>query len=187
MINPYAIGKTIYLRAPRKEDLDGRWHEWLSDPEITEFLADRYWPNSYDAQKDFFETIANSKERLVLSVCLIENDQKIGVCNLSSINWLHRFADIAFLIGEKKYQNGTITIELMSLMLQIAFQRLNLLNLKSVHLSVHPSTPIIEKIFGFKECGRLKKIYNYKGEYVDSVISQLSKVEWMERNTNVNN
>lgn len=185
MINPYAIGKNIYLRAPRREDLDGNWYEWFSDPEITEFLADRYWPNTIESQLNFYESTVNSKERLVLSVCLIENDEQIGICNLSSINWVHRYADIAFVIGEKKYQNGTIAIEVMTLLLQIAFQRLNLLNLKSIHLSVHPSTPVIEKIFGFRECGRLEKIYNYKGKYVDSIISQLTKEDWVERNSNV--
>ncbi len=71
----------------------------------------------------------------------------------------------------------------MTLLLQIAFQRLNLQNLKSIHLAVHPSTPIIEKIFGFRECGRLEKIYNYKGGYVDSIISQLSKEDWLNQNS----
>ena len=30
MKNPYSVGKSIYLRAPEREDLDGNWYEWLS-------------------------------------------------------------------------------------------------------------------------------------------------------------
>ena len=72
MKNPYSIGNQIYLRAP-EEDLDGNWHEWLSDPEITQFLADRSWPNNKDKQKSF-ESFNDKSfgDRLVLAVCLKE-------------------------------------------------------------------------------------------------------------------
>ena len=98
MKNPYSVGKSIYLRAPEREDLDGKWYEWLSDPEISQYLADRTWPNNKDKQKDFFESFNNKSfsERLVLAICLKENNKHIGICNLSSINYIHRYADIAF-------------------------------------------------------------------------------------------
>ncbi len=56
MKNPYSIGKQIYLRAPEREDLEGNWYEWLSDPEITQYLGDRSWPNNKEKQKEFFES-----------------------------------------------------------------------------------------------------------------------------------
>ena len=57
------------------------------------------------------------------------------------------------------------------------------MNLKSVHLSTNPHTPLLERIFGFKEIGKYEKLYNYKGEYVDCVLSQLSREIWEKRNT----
>ena len=57
MKNPYSVGKSIYLRAPERDDLDGKWYEWLSDPEISQFLADRTWPNNKKKQEDFFESL----------------------------------------------------------------------------------------------------------------------------------
>ena len=50
MINPYEIGNKIYLRTPTKSDLSGNWYQWFSDPETTEFLIDRWWPNSEEAR-----------------------------------------------------------------------------------------------------------------------------------------
>ena len=151
MKNPYSVGKSIYLRAPEREDLDGKWYEWLSDPEISQYLADRTWPNNKEKQKDFFESFNNKSfsERLVLAICLKENNKHIGICNLSSINYIHRYADVAFIVGDKKYRNGQIAIETLSLLIDIAFKRLNLLNLKSVHMSSNPHTPLLEKLFGF--------------------------------------
>ena len=182
MNNPYAIGKSIYLRAPSLEDIDGNWYQWFSDPEVTQYLGDRYWPNTKESQAVFFESIKNARDRLVLCICLIETDEHIGVCNLSAINWVHRHADVALIIGEKKYRNGAIAVETMSLLLNIAFNRLNFRNIKASHIATNPSTPILLKMFGFQEVGRFSKISYFCGKYVDSVFSQLSRLDWASRN-----
>lgn len=182
MINPYAIGKKIYLRAPVEDDVTGNWYQWLSDPEITAFLGERWWPNTIESQRAFFESIKDSKDRLLLAVCDVKTDLQIGVCNLSSISWVHRNADVALIIGDKNYRNGAYAIETLSLLLQIAFDRINLLNLKSAHMSSNPYTPLLEKMFGFTEAGRLSGFMFSKGEYVDLVITQLKRQDWAKRN-----
>ncbi len=182
MINPYAIGKKIYLRAPTEEDVAGNWYQWLSDPEITAFLGERWWPNTVDSQLSFYNSIKDTNNRLILAICDKETDEHIGVCNLSSISWVHRNADIAFIIGQKEFRTGVYAIETMALMLHIAFNRLNLLNLKSTHISSNPYTPLLEKMFGFTEVGRLKEYLFYKGTYADLVIAQLNRKDWAKRN-----
>jgi ribosomal-protein-alanine N-acetyltransferase len=182
MDNPYAIGRTVYLRAPKAADVGGRWYQWFSDPELTQYLGDRFWPNTAEAQAVFYESTRDSRERLVLAVCASETDEHIGVCSLSSINWVHRHADIAFVIGEKAFRNGAVAVEVMSLLLDIAFNRLNLINLRSVHMSSNPHTPLLERMFGFRVRGRLEQFYFCRGEYADAVYSQLSRADWAERN-----
>jgi ribosomal-protein-alanine N-acetyltransferase len=185
MVNPYAIGKNIYFRAPSLEDVSGNWYQWLSDPEITAFLGERWWPNTIESQLSFYNSIKDSKDRLVLSICNKETDEHIGVCNLSSISWVHRNADVALIIGERKYQNGTYAIETLSLLVQIAFTKLNLLNLKSAHMSSNPYTPLLEKMFGFVEAGRLTDYFFSNGSYVDLVITQLKRTDWERRNRRI--
>ena len=130
MYNPYMVGKQIYLRHPTEEDVQGKWHEWLSDEELTKFMTDRFWPNSKEAKLEFYKSLINNKERLVLSLINKSNNEHVGVVSLSAINWVHRYADIALAIGEKKYRKGPIVIEAFSLMLKVAFVRLNLKNVK---------------------------------------------------------
>ncbi len=182
MYNPYAIGQLIYLRAPSKEDVEGHWHEWFSDPETTQFLSDRYWPNTADLQREFFDSIQHDKNRLVLSVIDKETDEHIGVCNLSSINWIHRYADIALVIGEKQFRNGQIAIETISLLLEVAFLRLNLRNVKGSYISSNKATAMLMKLFKFDTCGRNKELLNFRGQYVDSISVQLSRDTWLEAN-----
>lgn len=182
MINPYAVGKNIYLRAPCASDVDGEWYQWFSDPEVTQYLVDRFWPNSVESQTELYEATKNTRDKMVLSICLIEDDKHVGVCNLSFINWVHRYADVAIVIGEKEHRNGPIAIDTMSLLLDIAFNRLNLMNLRTAHTAANPHTPLLEKIFGFQEKGRFEKMSYFDGEYVDLVFSQLSRSEWIARN-----
>ena len=184
MDNPYAIGKLLYLRAPTREDAtDSSWFEWFSDPDVTRYLGEtRYWPNTREMQVDFYEESKKTKDRLVLLVCVKETDELIGVCNLSAINWVHRHADIALVIGEEKYRNGPAAVETMSLMLDIAFNKLNLMNVKAGHMETNPMTAALCKLFKFKEVGRYSKIAYYFGEYVDTILYQLSRHDWIARN-----
>lgn len=182
MNNPYAIGKKTYLRAPTARDVEGRWHEWFSDPETTQYLMDRHWPNTVDRQRDFFETLQQSSDRLVLSIVDVETNKHIGVCSLSSINWIHRYADVALVIGEKEFRTGPTAVEAVSLLLSVAFLRLNLLNLKGAFLASNPLTQLIVQIFGFEIVGRFKGLYYFKGEYVDSALVQLPRSAWLQRN-----
>jgi ribosomal-protein-alanine N-acetyltransferase len=182
MNNPYAIGSSIYLRAPNMTDAEGAWHEWFSDPETTQYLSDRNWPNTVDMQREFFVSIQNDKNRLVLSVVDKVSDQHIGVCNLSSISWIHRYADIALVIGDKRFRNGQVAIETMSLLLEIAFLRLNLNNVKGSHLATNPATAMLMKLFHFDVCGRNVGLLNFRGACVDSINVQLNRETWIRRN-----
>lgn len=184
MYNPYSIGKTIYLRAPTLQDAEGRWHEWFSDPETTQYLGDRFWPNTIEGQKEFYQSVNEAKSRLVLSIVDIKTDEHIGVCNLSAINWVHRYADIALVIGEKKYRNGQTAIETVSLLLEIAFLRLNLLNVKGGYLASNPYSSLLVKIFNFEIVGRNKDLIYFKGRYADLIHIQLHRDKWLERNPN---
>ena len=186
MNNPYAVGSKIYLRAPTLEDAEGAWHGWFSDPEITKYLIDRYLPNSKEAQLEYFQSLSDSKDRVVFSVCTVADDKHIGVCGLSSVNWFHKYADYTYVIGETQPDNACIVIEVVKLLLEVAFNRLNLDNVKSVHVGCNPVTPVIDKLFGFKVIGSLKEIVTCQGQSEDLVISQLSKQSWIARNQESN-
>ena len=70
----------------------------------------------------------------------------------------------------------------MSLLIKIAFKRINLLNLRSVFVKSHPHTPPLLKLFKFKEVGTLKDYFFYNDKYIDVVISQLQRTDWQKRN-----
>jgi len=182
MYNPYVVGTCVYLRHPTEDDVQGRWHEWLSDEQTTTWLGARYWPNSREAQREFYEGIKRSKDRLVLSIVDKATNRHIGVCNLSGIDWVHRYADFAVIIGEPEFRTGPCVVDAMALLLRTAFLRLNLRVVKGGYMAGNETTETILKLFRFDEVGRFKNLFWHNGAYVDSILVMLDRESWMKRN-----
>jgi RimJ/RimL family protein N-acetyltransferase len=184
MYNPYVVGKYVYLRHPTEEDVYGKWHEWFSDEETTKYLIERFWPNSKEEQYNFYQSIISGKNRLVLSIIEIESDKHIGVCNLSSINWVHRFCDIAIVMGERKYRKGSHAFESLALLLKIAFLRLNLRIVKGGYVASNKATKQLVKIFRFQEIGKFTNLCWINGRYEDLICVMLHRDDWLKRTGN---
>jgi RimJ/RimL family protein N-acetyltransferase len=182
MYNPYIVGKYVYLRHPTEEDVYGEWHEWFSDEETTKNLIDRFWPNSKEEQYNFYQSIISNKNMLVLSIVAIETDEHIGVCSLSSINWVHRFCDFAVVVGRKGYRKGSYGVECVSLLLKIAFLRLNLRTVKGGYIASNEHTKKLMKVFRFQEVGNFKNLCWIGGRYQDLILVMLHRDDWLKRN-----
>ncbi|HJO61667.1 MAG TPA: GNAT family protein [Desulfobacterales bacterium] len=183
MYNPYIVGKQIYLRHPTEEDVRGKWHEWFSDEETTKYLESRFWPNSKESQLAFYNSLQMDRNKLVLSIVMLSSDEHFGVISLNNINWVHRFGDIGIVIGEKTYCNGVYAIEAYSLILKIAFLRLNLLNVKAGYCVANKSSGAILELFKFKTVGMYKKLFMVDGKKEDCVVNYLDKETWLNRNS----
>ena len=135
-----------------------------------------------ERQREFYQSCLRSEDRLVLSIVDVLTDKHIGICNLSSINWVHRYCDIAVIIGDADYRKGPAVLEAFSLLLKVAYMRLNLRIVKSSFVSNNEASQAIHDIFRFKEVGRLPGLLWDRGRYVDNVIAMLVRKDWMKRN-----
>ncbi len=185
MRNAYMVGKQCYLRHPTQEDANGAWHEWLSDEETTRYLSARALPNSLENQNSFYQSIHDMQGRIVLSIVDIKSDKHIGVCSLSSINWVHRYADVAFIIGDKKFRLGTYIVETMSLLLRVAFHKLNLRMVKSDFVITNEASDMIHQLFRFEKTGQIDDIFWDRDRYVSTVQMVLRKDVWQRRQSKI--
>lgn len=183
MYNPYIVGKNIYLRHPTEEDVAGKWHEWFSDEETTKYIGDRYWPNSKEAQLEFFKASMNSRSRLLLSIIDKASDKHIGACSLSNISWLHRYCDMALVIGEKDFRSGSLAFECCSLLLRTAFLRLNMKTVRGGYVSVNEYTEKLLKVLRFETVGAYKEMFWVDGKYQDYIMSMIRREDWLKRNS----
>jgi RimJ/RimL family protein N-acetyltransferase len=178
MINPYAIGKLCYLRIPEESDVASSWYEWFSDSEVTKYLTDRYWPNSKVEQLDFVKKLAHDKSRLVLLVCNLDTDSPIGVVSLGQINLVHRYAGFSFVVPPSINTDSRVTFEASTLILNVAFFKLNLLNIKTFTAANNHASISMQKLLGFEPVGEFYNIYNIDGNVTNEICMQLRIENW---------
>jgi RimJ/RimL family protein N-acetyltransferase len=146
---PKICGEKCYLSPLQVEDGD-RWAKWLNDLDVSLPLGDEAYTTCALEQlrQDASESIRHRDP--VFTIVDSETDQPIGRCLLFGIDAVNRSAMLGIFIGEKSCWNRGFGTEATRLLLDYAF---NLLNLHSIELGVfafnHQAIRAYEKV-GFK-------------------------------------
>ena len=176
--NVYLRGKKIYLRSLLKSDLTPRYLSWLNSSEVTKYMETGIFPTIERDLEKFYNKINKSKTDVMFAIVSKKNDLHIGNIKIGNINWIHRFADLGIMIGDKKYWGKGYGQEACKLVVDYAFSRLNLNKLLlGVYATHKPAIRTYQKI-GFRIEGVLKKMLNLEGKYVDKIIMGILKDEF---------
>lgn len=119
-------GNQIYLRALNVSDVEGNYKNWLNNQEIVQFNSHGRFPITKEKLLSYINTTSNSINTLVLAIIDVDTNNHIGNISLQSINWIDRNAEIAFLLGEKSYWGKGVMVEAGSILINHAFNTLNL-------------------------------------------------------------
>jgi len=169
------IGEKCYLSPVSLDDAE-KYSEWVNDLEIGQFVL--FTAGVYDVDKE-----RDALKRLMASTsifAIVERDTNkvIGNCGLHDINEIHRRATFGIFIGEKTFWNQGIGTEATALILDYAF---NIMNLNNISLDVveynHRAVKCYEKV-GFKYIGKRRKYMFMAGEYHDVLIYDILASEF---------
>ena len=173
-------GERIYLREVRPSDVNENYYRWMNSPEITRFLESRFYPNSMEGLREYVASKLGDRDNIFLAIVLKDGDRHIGNIKLGPINWIHRFADIGIIIGEKDCWGAGYASEAIQLIANYAFRELNLHKLTAgAYDQNQGSIKAFQKV-GFVIEGVRKRYFYYHGEYVDDVILGMVKPEGKE-------
>ena len=140
-----------------------------------------YKPISDKQHQAWFEKIQNSNDLVIFGIRLKKTQKLIGSCQLHSIHYIHRSAEMQIRIGEPAYRGNGYGTEAVELLLDFAFKDLNL---QRVHLHVfknnEPALRSYEK-FGFVREGVLRKAAHIDGKYVDVMVMGILREEYARR------
>ena len=178
--NLFLKGNSVYLCYPSYEDADKDWFNWFNDPEINSLVGMYPWPNTRSDQRKYIDRVRKDKDRLLLGIKMIKSSKMIGVISLSKLKSHHRSAESSIIIGNKKYKNGIFALEALSLLTEFGLMRLNLNRIFSSTLVINKNAHNLNYILGWRKVGVCKKSHYYKGEYVDSVIYEILKKDWIK-------
>jgi RimJ/RimL family protein N-acetyltransferase len=174
------VGEKSYLSPLQAEDGE-RWAAWFNDLDVTLPLGDEaYTVTGLDVHNE--DVLQSMRSRGPLfSIVRLDTDECIGRCLLFSVNQVDRSAMLGILIGEKSCWNQGYGTDALILLLDYAF---NLLNLNSVMLGVFAFNQRAAASYrkaGFHEIGRRRQARIIGGQAHDVILMDMLAEEFRAR------
>lgn len=167
--NVFLKGKTIYLRSLEEEDLTAEYLQWLNDEEVCEFNSHATYPNNKSKMRSYFESQGSNNSVIVFAILTNDGDKHIGNISLQGIQPIHRSAEFAILMGDKNYWGQGVATEASLIVVNYAFERLNL---HRIHCGTSSKNVGMQKLAAklkMREEGRRIGAMYKNGNFVDIV------------------
>lgn len=173
-------GKRLYLRPPHKSDLP-TLVRWFNDPEVRIFLNQRY-PMTESSEEKWLEGLAERKNDIVLVIVLKgrtpAQDRPIGNIGIHGIERENGIATTGAAIGEKDCWGKGYGTEAKMILLEYAFNTLNLRKIYSRVLAINPRSRAYSEKCGYVLEAILPKHHFRQGRYVDELVLAVYADAW---------
>jgi len=170
-------GAHVRLRPLEREDVP-LMRRWLNDPETTQYLL-RAFPLMDKAEEAWFDALSGSTTDYVLGIVARESDALIGTIGLHRIDWRNRTATTGTIIGEKEWRGKGQGTEAKMLLLDFAFNALDLYAIQSRVMATNGRSLRYGEKCGYQEVGRLPHwIRSQDGTRCDEVLLIVTQERW---------
>lgn len=170
-------GEHVLLRPLEPEDAP-TIQPWMNDPEVTQYLM-RVFPIPLAVEVEWINGLYKRENEVVLGIVTVADSKLIGSIGLHQINWRHRTANTGTVIGEKECWGKGYGTEAKMLLLDLAFNALDLFVIQSKVLAHNGRSLAYGRKCGYEEVGRLPQWFRSQtGERVDEVILTVTQERW---------
>ncbi len=168
-------GKKVVLRPLCKEtDLDSIYR-WINDPEVNKYV-EGYLPMTKEAEAEWIEKVSKNKD-IILAIETF-GGRHIGSMGLHNIKWKDRIATTGAMIGEKDCWGKGYGTDAKMILLNYAFNTLNLRKIFSSVFSFNKRSIAYSLKCGYEVEGLLKRQRFVNGRYYDEVLLGVFKKKW---------
>ena len=171
------VGEKCYLSPCDPGDAQ-TWVSWFNDLEVTIPLGDEaYLPSTLLSESETLQDVLKSR-RYVFGIVDLETDGLIGRCLLFDVDQVNRCAMLGIVLGEKGCWDRGYGRDAIRLLLDYAF---NLLNLNSVMLgtfSFNERALACYRKVGFRVIGRRREARIIAGQKYDLVLMDILAQEF---------
>ncbi len=144
------IGEKIYLSKLNKNELED-YIEWFCISEQSENCNNGILTLK---EKKEWTKITLKEYALIFKIIRIENDELIGHCSFTNIDYINKIATVGIQIKSEKDRNNGYGTEALKLMLNYGFKNINLQMVKlSVNCNNKRAISCYQKV-GFKELNK---------------------------------
>ena len=172
------VGDKVYL-SPMNSDDYLKYVEWLNNYEIAKGVNQIINMISIESEKAWLEKATS--EKYCFSIVTKENDTLIGNISLMKIHEVNRTCELGIFIGDENYLSRGYGSEAIMLILDYAF---NYINLNNVMLRVFSYNKRAIKAYekcGFKTFGIWKESHYFEGKYSDEIYMNILKKDFCKK------
>lgn len=116
--------RQVYLAPFREEDAPVMF-DWINNREQVIFNAP-YKPIHEGQHDNWFREIQQRNDVVIFGIRSVNSEKLIGSCQLHSISFVHRSAELQIRIGDVSERNRGYGTDAVNLLLDFAFKDLNL-------------------------------------------------------------
>ncbi|MFW9877959.1 MAG: GNAT family N-acetyltransferase [Candidatus Thorarchaeota archaeon] len=173
-------GKSISFLPQSSENVK-LYVKWENNPKVRKYSRNVI-PLGFDDAKRWFEPQEGRvKDFIVFEIWHNKDKKPIGHAMLTGIDWINGWANVGMTIGEPDYWNKNIATEATEMIIEYAFNELNLQKLHGgVIVDNIGSWKVAEKT-GFTLEGIHKDDLFVDGKHVNTKIYRLLKEDWIKR------
>lgn len=166
MVQKKLIGERVSLASITANDIL-KWYEWLNDLSVAIPLgSEAYTPVTIEGLRKEYDSMIE-KESNAFSIVENESELSIGRCIILDINHINRSAKLEIFIGDKEFWNKGYGKEALTLLLDYAFNLINLNSIVLLVFSFNQRAINCYKSVGFKEIGKRRQARLISGKYYD--------------------
>lgn len=157
----------IFLGPISIDDDIQEYQKWINNYGNTYYLGVGKFPMDTKSIKNYTNTKNESKNDILFGIFLQEDEKHIGNITIDDIDWIHRKAEIAIIIGDKDYQGQGFAKEALEKVISHCFERLNL---NKLYVGIVSQNNLSIKLFencGFSLEGTLKNEFFLENRYYD--------------------
>ena len=139
-------------------------------------------PTIFESEKEiiFYRDYNNPDDKFFIVVVERETNHPVGICLIYDISYIHGKGTMGILIDED-YQNKGYGKEASNLVLEFAFNILNLNNMMLYAIEFNKKAIKMYKNIGFQLIGRRRKAYPINNQVYDEVYLDILKEEFNKK------
>ena len=166
---PLLDGSAIFLEGLSQKHICERYVQWLNDKEVCRENRHGDVYNTLDMTKAYVELVDRSDKVAAFAIIEKTKNRHIGNISVSDISWKRNSGEIAIVIGDKRFWGRNIGTEAYKLVIEYAFNMLDLHRLYSGMTTSNIGMIKVSEKSGMACEGIFRDAFLKNGEYRDIV------------------
>ncbi|MBY0370340.1 GNAT family N-acetyltransferase [bacterium] len=168
----------LVLRPLEPADAEGPYAQWLNDAEVCRGNSHHVFPYTRQQGADYIRQMAGSNQSIVLGIVWKADSAHVGNIALQNIQWLHRTAEFAILLGDSAYWQRGIGKEAGAALVRHGFETLGLNRIYCGTFAGNHGMQRLATALGMKQEGVRREAVFKNGHYTDVLEYGVLRSEW---------